>query len=65
MNKDNILEIIADHQRAIDKLESELAQARAAGLDIAELERAVRSELSYLRDNQYRYKMQAKAWGLF
>lgn len=64
MNKDNILGIIADHQDAIEKIEAELEKAKLLNLDIPILEAAANKDLAYLRDNKYRYEMQAKKWGL-
>lgn len=58
-DKDNILEIIADHQRDIDKIEAELRKT-----DSEVVKNALCKELNFLADNQYRYKLQARAWGL-
>lgn len=58
-DKNNILEIIADHQNAIDKINAELQKT-----DSEVVKNALQKELNFLDDNQYRYKLQAKAWGL-
>lgn len=62
LNKKNILGIIQDHQDEIDQLEFELEQARQWCM--LEIVKAQSDRLAYLKDNQYRYKLQAKAWGL-
>ncbi|WP_413537543.1 hypothetical protein [Enterococcus malodoratus] len=64
LNKKNIMGIIQDHKDQIDEIESELQRADDLNLDIPEVTRAARNELSYLYDNKARYEMQAKAWGL-
>lgn len=58
-DKDNILEIIADHQRDIGKVKAELQKT-----DNEVVKTALQKELNFLEDNQYRYKLQARAWGL-
>lgn len=58
-DKDNILEIIADHQKDIDKINAELQKT-----DSEVVKNALQKELNFLEDNQYRYKLQARAWGL-
>jgi len=58
-NKDNIIEIIDDHQKEINELEESLKSAIGAAVVSA-----IKSRLSFLYDNQYRYKLQARAWGL-
>ena len=62
LNKKNIMGIIQDQQDEIDQLEYELEQARQWSM--LESVKSLSNRLSYLRDNQYRYKLQAKAWGL-
>lgn len=62
LNKKNIMGIIQDHQDEIDQLEYELEQARQWCM--TESVQSLSNRLSYLKDNQYRYKLQAKAWGL-
>lgn len=62
LNKENILGIIADHQKKIDELEKEMEKAKILGIDVSKL--GVENELSFLRDNKYRYEMQARAWKL-
>lgn len=64
LNKKNIMGIIQDHKDSIEVIESELQRAHDLNLDIPEVTRAARHELSYLYDNKARYEMQAKAWGL-
>lgn len=64
LNKKNIMGIIKDHKDSIEVIESELQRAHDLNLDIPEVTRAARNELSYLYDNKARYEMQAKAWGL-
>ena len=59
ITKSNIEEIINQHQREINELESELKLVNTPGA-----KRAIKDRLSYLRDNMYRYKLQAKAWGV-
>lgn len=58
-NKGNIIEIINDYQKEIDVLENSLKNTSDEAV-----RNAINHELSFLQDNQYRYKMQAKAWGL-
>ncbi|MDT2525998.1 hypothetical protein P7D73_22390 [Enterococcus raffinosus] len=62
LNKKNIMGIIQDHQDEIDQLEYELEQARQWCM--LESVKAQSNRLAYLKDNQCRYKLQAKAWGL-
>jgi hypothetical protein len=62
LNKKNIMGIIQDHQDEIDQLEYELEQARQWCM--LESVKAQSDRLAYLKDNQHRYKLQAKAWGL-
>lgn len=57
LDKSNIIEIINAHQEEIDELEAELLNIKN---DSAK--RAVQNRIAYLQDNQYRYKLQAKAW---
>lgn len=59
LNKKNIMGIIQDHQREIDDLRHELEYTGSSTV-----RRAIESRLSYLYDNQARFKLQAKAWGL-
>lgn len=59
LNKDNIMEIINSHQREIDDLRHELIHTGSSTV-----RSAIESRLSYLYDNQARFKLQAKAWGL-
>ena len=57
LTKSNIIGIINEHQKEIDELESELKLIHTPGA-----RRAVNDRLSFLHDNMYRYKLQAKAW---
>lgn len=57
LNKSNIIGIINAHQEEIDELEAELPNIKN---DSAK--RVVQNRIAYLQDNQYRYKLQAKAW---
>ena len=59
LNKSNIIKIINAHQEEIDELEAELPNIKK---DSAK--RAVQNRIAYLHDNQYRYKLQARAWGM-
>lgn len=58
-NKPNILKIIKDHEKEMAEIRIELMKADS---DIAK--RALKDKLNFLEDNCYRYKMQAKAWGI-
>ncbi len=58
-NRENIMEIIDEHQKEIDTLEAELKTTTSEVVM-----RAIKDKLSFLYDNQYRYKLQARAWGL-
>lgn len=64
LSKKTILEEIKSHEEQIEKIEAELQRAKELGLDIPDMVVFAESELSFLRDNLYRYKMQAKAWGM-
>ena len=59
LTKSNIIGIINEHQKEIDELESELKLIHTPGA-----KRAINDRLSFLHDNMYRYKLQAKAWGI-
>lgn len=59
LNKSNILEIIKDHEKEMAEIRIELMKADS---DI--VKRSLRDKLNFLEDNCYRYKMQAKAWGI-
>ena len=58
-NENNILDIIADHQREIDMIKSEMEKPFN---DI--VKQALKEKLNFLEDNQFRYKLQARAGGL-
>lgn len=59
LNKSNILEIIKDHEKKMAEIIIELMKTDS---DIAK--RALKDKLNFLEDNFYRYKLQAKAWGI-
>lgn len=59
LNKTNIAEIINDHQREIDEIREELKIVHTP-----HARHALESRISFLQDNMYRYKLQAKAWGI-
>lgn len=59
LNKSNILEIIKDHEKEMAEIRIELMKADS---DI--VKQALKGKLNFLEDNCYRYKMQAKAWGI-
>ena len=59
LNKYNIKDIISDHQREIDEIRAELTITH-----IPHARKALEDRISYLQDNMYRYKLQAKAWGI-
>lgn len=59
VDKNNIMEIIIEHQKEIDSLE--LSKKSINDISVRS---AIDSKLSFLYDNMYRYKLQAKAWGL-
>ncbi len=59
LNKSNIVEIIRQHEREIAEIKIEIMKADS---DI--VKRALKDKLNFLEDNCYRYKLQAKAWGI-
>lgn len=59
LNKSNILEIIKDHEKEMSEIRIEIMKTDS---DIAK--RALKDKLNFLEDNCYRYKLQAKAWGI-
>lgn len=59
LNKHNITEIIEKHDKEISEIKSELTKA-----DSETVRSCLKQRLSFLEDNRYRYKLQAKAWGL-
>ena len=59
LNKYNIKDIISDHQREIDEIRSELTITHTP-----HARKALEDRISSLQDNMYRYKLQAKAWGI-
>lgn len=58
-NKSNILDIIAEHQRDINEINVEMEKPLSGVV-----KQALREKLNFLEDNLYRYKLQARAWGL-
>ena len=59
LNKNNIMSIVADHEKKIAEIKEAIAT-----VNNETAVRALKSELSYLGDNLARYQMQARAWGL-
>lgn len=59
VNKNNIIEIINDHQREINEIRDELKITHTP-----HARRALENRISFLQDNMYRYKLQARAWGI-
>lgn len=59
LNKSNIVGIIKDHEKEMSEIRIEIMKAES---DIAK--RALKDKLNFLEDNCYRYKLQAKAWGI-
>lgn len=59
LDKNNIMKIINDHQREIDEIRDELRITHTP-----HARHALEDRISYLQDNMYRYKLQAKAWGI-
>ena len=59
LNKSNIVRIIKDHEKEIAEIKIELMKT---GSDI--VKRALKDKLNFLKDNCYRYKLQARAWGI-
>lgn len=59
LNKENILGIIANYQKEIEKLEKGLVE-----FPNVYTASAIHQRLSFLRDNLYKYEMQARAWKL-
>lgn len=58
-NKDNIMDIINEHQKEIDLLKLELNVVKSESI-----RKIVQDKIGYLEDNKYRYELQAKAWGV-
>lgn len=59
LNKSNIMGIINDHQREIDEIRDELKITHTP-----HARHALENRISFLQDNMYRYKLQARAWGI-
>lgn len=59
VNKENIKGIIEEHEKEISEIKTELKKAESETV-----KNALKSRLSFLEDNCYRYKLQAKAWGI-
>lgn len=62
LNKQNILDIIAEHKKEIDQLEYEVEQARQSCME--QDVKSMKDRLSYLRGNLSQYELQAKTWKL-
>lgn len=59
LNKANIKGIIAEHEKEISEIKTELKKVQSETV-----KNCLKSRLSFLEDNCYRYKLQAKAWGI-
>ena len=59
LSKSNIVEIIKAHEKEMSEIRIEIMKTDS---DIAK--RALKDKLNFLEDNCYRYKLQAKAWGI-
>lgn len=59
LNKANIKGIIEEHDKEISKIKSELKKT-----DSETIKNCLKSRLSFLEDNCYRYRLQAMAWGI-
>lgn len=59
LNKSNIVRIIRQREMEISEIRIELLKTES---DIVKQES--RRKLSFLKDDLYRYKMQAKVWGI-
>lgn len=59
LTRDNILDDINKYQDKIDSLERKLEK-----ITDDEVRRCVEQRLGDLKDNLYRHKLQARAWGL-
>ena len=59
LNKNNIVTIINEHEKDIKKIKLELAITFTP-----KAREALKHELDFLEDNLYRYKLQARAWGI-
>lgn len=58
LNRNNIITIINEHKKTIDEIEKEISQINSPVVtDI------LKKKLEVLKDNKYRYELQAKAWG--
>lgn len=51
--------IINDHQREIDEIRDELKITHTP-----HARHSLENRISFLQDNMYRYKLQARAWGI-
>ena len=59
LSKSNIVEIIKVDEKEMTEIKIELMKTDS---DI--VKRALKDKLNFLEDNCYRYKLQAKAWGI-
>lgn len=59
VTKSNIKEIIRQQQKRVDDMKSELSLVYTPYA-----RKALNDEMAVLEDNIYRYKLQARAWGI-
>lgn len=59
LSESNIVEIIKADEKEMAEIKIELMKTDS---DI--VKRALKDKLNFLEDNCYRYKLQAKAWGI-
>ncbi|MFQ7247576.1 MAG: hypothetical protein ACLRPH_00710 [Ruminococcus sp.] len=59
LSESNIVEIIKVDEKEMAEIKIELMKTDS---DI--VKRALKDKLNFLEDNCYRYKLQAKAWGI-
>lgn len=59
LSESNIVEIIKVDEKEMAEIKIELMKTDS---DI--VKRALKDKLNFLQDNCYRYKLQAKAWGI-
>lgn len=59
MTKANIKDIISEHEKEIAEMKRELEKPYPESV-----KKSIEKEIGFLEDNCYRYKLQAKAWGV-
>lgn len=59
LTRENIGQIIAEHDYQISELKAALQHEHSAVV-----RGAIEDKLSFYEDNVYRYRLQAKAWGM-